>query len=449
MMLRWAPRSFSIWVRVWVLVIVLIFAFSCFSSDQTKPHSSFFSAKSPTSGLCPRSALAQKIVISVKTGATEAAAKIPIQMRTTLRCAEHVFFFSDLEQDLEGGQYHLHDALDTISPSIVEKNPDFEFYKKQQELWKIQRNITSLQGTKHPTKTNDLAAWSLDKWKNIHMLEKTWALKPDMDWYIFIDADTYLVWSNLLVWLETLDPSTKSYYGSAVTWGGIRFAHGGSGYIVPNAMMHELAVKQNGTATHWDTKLQDHCCGDVALSAALQEHGGILEGRWPLISGEAPWTMPFGPGTTGYRCWPAMTMHHLTPSGMEEFLAYEEQRSNKSVLLTHTEILQDFLLPQIPLSRSNWDNLATERGDFGRTGGVSSDATSFEECTKACEEDDQCFQYSFHGQKCSIGRSVRLGHAKAADTEGIWQSGWNRARLTQWSKEQPLCNNITFEGEDN
>lgn len=68
---------------------------------------------------------------------------------------------------------------------------------------------------------------------------------------------------------------------------------------------------------------------------------------------------------------------------------------------------------------------------------------------KACEEDEKCFQYSFHGQKCSIGRSVRLGHAKVADGEGIWQSGWNKSRLAQWSKEQPSCNNITFEGEDN
>lgn len=329
-MVRWAPRSFSIWIRALILAVFLL-AFSLFSPRQTRQSHSFFSGKSSKPESCAQSPLARNIVISVKTGATEAAAKIPIQMRTTLRCAENVFIFSDLEQDLEQGQYHLYDALDTVPASIVDNNADFEFYRKQRELWQTQKNITSLQGFKHPKSMNDLAAWSLDKWKNIHMLEKTWALMPDMDWYIFIDADTYIVWSNLLVWLETLDPTKKSYYGSAVTWGGIRFAHGGSGYILPRSMMYELAVKQNGTAAHWDTKLHEHCCGDVALSAALQEHGGVLEGRWPLVSGEAPWTMPFGPGTTEYRCWPTMTMHHVTPAGMEEFLDYEERRSNKSV----------------------------------------------------------------------------------------------------------------------
>lgn len=47
--------------------------------------------------------------MSVKTGATEAAAKVPTQMQTALRCVKNVFLFSDLEQDI--GEYHLYDAL--------------------------------------------------------------------------------------------------------------------------------------------------------------------------------------------------------------------------------------------------------------------------------------------------------------------------------------------------
>ncbi|KAH7388993.1 hypothetical protein BKA64DRAFT_711101 [Cadophora sp. MPI-SDFR-AT-0126] len=448
-MVRWTPRSFSIWIRALILVFLIFLTFSFWSPSQNAQPSRFYSSKSQKPESCPHSAITQKIVISVKTGATEAAAKIPTQMRTTLRCAEHVFFFSDLEQDVESGKYHLHDALDTISPSIMDNNRDFDFYKKQRELWRTQKNITSLQGTKHPTAKSDLAAWSLDKWKNIHILEKVWAPKPDMDWYIFIDADTYLIWSNLLTWLETLDPTSLSYYGSASTWNGIRYAHGGSGYIIPRALMYEMAVKQKGISAHWDTKLHDHCCGDIALSAALQEHGGVLEGRWPLISGESPSSMPYGPGTTEYRCWPAITMHHLTPDGMEEFVEFEELRHNKSTSLTHSEILQDFLLAKFPDSRSDWDNLASQAGDFGRTGGVFSDASSFDECTKLCEEDEKCFQYSFHEKRCSIGRSVRLGHAREADEDGDWESGWNKTRLVGWMKEQPPCGHVSFEGEDN
>jgi hypothetical protein len=62
-----------------------------------------------TSESYPVSNSAQRIVVSAKTGATEAAAKIPMQMQTTLKCAKNVFLLSGLEQDI--GEYHLHDAL--------------------------------------------------------------------------------------------------------------------------------------------------------------------------------------------------------------------------------------------------------------------------------------------------------------------------------------------------
>jgi len=36
----------------------------------------------------------------------------------------------------------------------------------------------------------------------MHVLEKTWAMKPDMDWYVFIDADTYLLCMWIYLFLE-------------------------------------------------------------------------------------------------------------------------------------------------------------------------------------------------------------------------------------------------------
>jgi hypothetical protein len=62
-----------------------------------------------TSAACSPSAAANRIVVSVKTGGTEAPLKIPTQMQTTLRCVENILLFSDLEQDI--GEYHLRDAL--------------------------------------------------------------------------------------------------------------------------------------------------------------------------------------------------------------------------------------------------------------------------------------------------------------------------------------------------
>jgi hypothetical protein len=272
---------------------------------------------------------AAKIAVSVKTGASEAEDRIPVVMQTTLRCAENVVIFSDLEQDV--GQYHLYDALDAISPSVTDGNPDFDFYRQQRDLWQSEKNISSLKGAMHPYYENELAAWTLDKYKNLHMIEKTWALKPDMDWYIFIDADTYVFWSNLVMWLETMDPTKKSYIGAAAEINDQRFAHGGTGIILSKAAVYDLVVRHNGTAAHWDPHIHEHCCGDYVLAMALKDCGTKLRSVYPYMSGEALSSIPFGPGTTEYWCRPAVTMHHLTTAEMGELVDFERQWLNVSV----------------------------------------------------------------------------------------------------------------------
>jgi len=169
-------------------------------------------------------------VVAVKTGATEAADKIPGQMQTTLQCVKDALVFSDLEQDM--GQYHLYDSLDNISSSLVENNADFKFYQKQSQMWQDEHSIDGMKGAKNPEKPTDLAAWTLDKYKNIHIVEKTWAMKPEMDWYLFIDADTYVLWPNMLKWLAGMDPNKKFYSGSEVAISGTRFARKSRLYLV-------------------------------------------------------------------------------------------------------------------------------------------------------------------------------------------------------------------------
>ncbi|PBP25808.1 hypothetical protein BUE80_DR003251, partial [Diplocarpon rosae] len=432
---------------VFVLASLLIFGYLLYQprNDHTLPTKIIpdeSDTLNPTVVVPPE----ERIVVSVKTGASEAAERIPSQRQTCLRDVKHVLSFSDLEQDV--GEYHLFDALDTVPRSVTDNNADFEFYSKQQELWKSSRNLTSLRGAKHPESPSDLAAWTLDKYKNVHMLEKTWALKPDMDWYIFIDADTYLVWSNIRMWLSTLNPNNKYYFGSGVFISGTTFAHGGSGIFLSRASMYELAVKNKGTADRWDFKTHEKCCGDLILGMALKECGISFQDIWPLASGEAPSTMPFGPGTPDYWCRPALTMHHVGPDEMRNFSAFEQRRSNKSEILTHTELFRNFVMPSAVSERENWDNLAADKGEFGKTGGVTSEAASFEDCAHACEVDERCFQYSHHGHTCNIGMSLRLGYQKQTDQGGAWRSGWNLTRLADWASKQPTCEHLQFPTQD-
>ena len=83
----------------------------------------------------------------------------------------------------------MHDGLDNVSASEVDNYPDFKFYREQKALWGETRDISGLRGAKSPGSPHQLAPWTLDKYKFLHVLEKTWAMKPDMDWYVIIDAD--------------------------------------------------------------------------------------------------------------------------------------------------------------------------------------------------------------------------------------------------------------------
>ena len=58
---------------------------------------------------CNNPAIADEVVVVVKTGATEAYTKLPTQLLTSLRCVPNLLLVSDLEQDISG--YHLHDVL--------------------------------------------------------------------------------------------------------------------------------------------------------------------------------------------------------------------------------------------------------------------------------------------------------------------------------------------------
>jgi hypothetical protein len=113
-------------------------------------------------------------------------------------------------------------------------------------------------------------------------------------------------------------------------------------------------------------------------------------------------------------------------------------------LLTHAEIFRNIVISSIKPNHKNWDNLASGPREFGKTGGVLLQASTFEECVQACEVDINCLQYVHHGDTCHIGSSLRLDHEMEADEQGIWQSGWNQTRLNDWMSSQIPCDHNTF-----
>ena len=462
-----------------------------------------------------------RLVVTVKTGATEAAEKIPIQLETTLRCVplENVLWYSDMAQKV--GDHQLNDALDQISPSVKDENPDFEIYRKQQDLqdplkvvsllkdmkhpddenelaaWSLDKykNIhivekswnarphadwyihidadtyvlwpsfmawirkldpCLLKDMKHPDDENELAAWSLDKYKNIHIVEKSWNARPHADWYIHIDADTYVLWPSFMAWIRKLDPSKKSLLGSMACMKELQFAHGGSGILLSRAATENLVVANNGTAARWDPQIAGNCCGDAILAEAFKELGIPVLNAWPSINGESPSTIRF---ESSNWCQPLVTLHHVSTVDAQRLRSFEDKRRSKSVSspstpdfqpsnspfqapILYSELFADLVWDMLPDSLDNWDNMSD--------GVTVPNIDSALECIRACERDGHCLQSLFNGEECKLETTrVTFGVKHELEDDGkTWQSTWNKTRIAAWVAKQSRCGKVKFPFED-
>ncbi|KAI1656263.1 glycosyltransferase family 31 protein [Daldinia decipiens] len=385
------------------------------------------------------------ILVVVKTGATESYSKIPTQLITILRCLPDFLIFSDMEQNIAG--YHVRDSLDSVLDQAKQRNYDFDLYHRQKACAIDQQscNLNSERNLK-------FEAWRLDKYKNIHIAEKTYHLRPNYDWYLFIDADTYVLWHNLVQWLRRLgDPSKKQYIGSIALLDGFAFAHGGSGYFLSQATMGDLARGHPGIANQYDTKARVSCCGDYVLSLALNETLGIgVKQAWPTINGEKPYTIPYGP-----RQW-------CHPLDFEQ--RFYQSRGVPRPIIRFKDVYHEFVAPKLMARRDDWDNLSDDvlyldlehserypkwQRDSAkkphqqiRAAAVELDAhKSFEHCRKLCDSNHDCFQFSYRAGACAYNKSFRLGKPapKVNNEEEKWVSGWNIERIRAWVERQGQC----------
>ena len=286
------------------------------------------------------------ILLVVKTGATESYNKLPTQLLTNLQCAEDFLIFSDLEQKI--GRYQIYDALDKVNDTI-KASDHFELYRAQKAYQKVHGDLTMLADDLDGTIRDH--GWNLDKYKFLHMLIDTYHMRPDKKWYVFIETDTYVVWSNLLQWIDkNLDPKKSLYLGSPAFLGHQMFAHGGSGFILSGVAMHDFIGRNPEMVESFDDTVKNSCCGDAHLAKYLQEKGGLkVTGVWPMINGEKPTTLPFG---SQHWCQPVMTMHHLTPEEVSSFWQYEQQRPEIAVCVLDHSMFQFLVLTQYYRSSS-------------------------------------------------------------------------------------------------
>lgn len=185
---------------------------------------------------------AKDTLVVLRTGSTEIDDRLLVHLSTSLRCFSHYLIFSDLEENYHGER--VIDALSSVSDDIKANHEDFDIYRRLQQHGRAVLDHSELSGSPEVfEKMNGNAenpGWKLDKWKFMPMVNRTMHEHPEFKWYVFVEADTFLLWSMLLQYLSLLDHTKPYYLGAGTCLGEHLFAHGGSGFVVSQPAMRQV-----------------------------------------------------------------------------------------------------------------------------------------------------------------------------------------------------------------
>lgn len=397
------------------------------------------------------------VAVTIKTGANLIYDKLPTQLLARLQCAADPLIFSDLAQTL--GPYQVYDALADVTTDI-KNGPDFDYYRQLQEYQNSGQDLRALRDDRP-------AAWKLDRYKFIHILKKTWEMRPRHDWYIFLEDDTYFLWTNVMLWLQQLDPNESHYLGQQSYFKGESFAHGGSGIVISRAAMSQVLDKDPDITSHYDELARTETYGDYVLMKALQEKGVNLTRSRPMLQGDRPNAIRFGPGRRdGERSWcqPLVSLHRVTPGDVNALWQYEQQRQDPTQPILFADVYQHFVASSLPREsddREDWYNFSDDAHikppeekperqipEDEMTPVQEQAYQSYEKCAAACAEYRRCMQYSydFLAQRCSYSFSYRLGEKRPPTSDGRrHKSGWMLAKINK-DIEENRCTLIEWEG---
>ncbi|KXL43347.1 glycosyltransferase family 31 protein [Acidomyces richmondensis BFW] len=441
------PRRYFFKTTVVLLVIVILLVVihlitSSFSTSPPwitfglphaeDPASAKLGVLDPDAPPCERLSGAEDVVVVMRTGATEIKDKLPVHLDTTFRCYENTLIFSDYEEVFKGHQ--VYDVLASLGDELKRKNDDFKHYLRLQRLGREGLADDELHGESWesgPVGKNDNPGWRLDKWKFLPMMVETLKLRPNRKWYIFVEPDSYMIWSNMLQWLRKLDPSKAVYYGSEVQIGDDIFAHGGSVFVMSCSAIQKAINIYLSNQDEWHRRTAEHWAGDCILGTALKHAGVDLTWSWPMFQGGNPADMNWLEEKGGNILWcvPALSYHHFTSSEVKALWDFEQQqiagqlsngRLNQVRVLHHNEVYKTYVVPNISSQRHDWSNASPDI--IPNSLGLTIDA-----CRAICVAKPECMQFALGQAGCVISEDVHMGSAAM----GV-ESGWINERVDGW-----------------
>jgi hypothetical protein len=205
-------------------------------------------------------------LVIFRTGSTELENRLTIHLTTSLRLFPNHLIFSDFEENYHGEQ--ILDALADVSVDILENNPDFELYRRLRKGGRAALDPSELAGSldKFASKSGNVEnpGWKLDKWKFLPMVNRTLHERPNMKWYVFVEADSFLFGSRLQQYLATLDATKPIYAGKQMFIANDLFAHGGSGFVVSQPALRTVVDYYTSHKTAIEEFTNGHWAGDVS-----------------------------------------------------------------------------------------------------------------------------------------------------------------------------------------
>jgi hypothetical protein len=329
----------------------------------------------------------ENIMLLIKTGTLTVWERMPVHFLTTLTRFPNFAIYSDAADSVAG--YEVIDILANVSQSLLLGSDQFLPYRKARELRSLHNYVSAQE-------TDIQGGWTLDKFKNLKILEHSYREAPDMEWYVMIDDDTAVFSENLCEFLSTLNPDTPYYLGSAVAGLEHIFAHGGSGIVLSREAMKRGFgdPRSEQWVDKYTKRAERECCGDYMVAMYLKETIGlsldftVSGGRF---QGEPAWAVPTSADNW---CQEIISLHHQSPRDVELLWEYEQFRRGRRIL--YRDLYTDFLKPYIPNElKQKWDNGAknvelswsrdTDNKDSPAPIDPSSGYFSLDNCRQECE----------------------------------------------------------------
>jgi hypothetical protein len=443
---------------VWVALIFLFIYRFClpghYKHDQgggDDEEEEELSAQESLSGLqtpCPeQSPLARDMLVVLRTGATEALEKLPVHFQTTLRCVPDYIVYSDLDEEIAG--HRVHDVFE--GEAIIERlrssasaAQEFQLYEELRSQGRRGiKNISSISTAgQHvgsgPSGALENPAWKLDRFKFLPMVDKALKYRPHAKWFVFVEADTYLVWHNLVTYLSLFNASHPLYIGKHMYIGDVLFAHGGSGFALSNPAMRRVVQQRDTHLAFYDDYTAQNWAGDMVLGKILADVGVSLSWAFPHFQGDPVHALDGNVTKIERRPWchAPVTYHHMREHEIRRLWEFEMGRvvprrerqhqrqwrrkrrgeDEARMPLRHADVFKEFVLPQLRLKAEGWDNFSLDV--------VEAHVASFEACKATCETDPACLQFSYSTTssagattaasevgKCATSMRVVLGEA--------------------------------------